>query len=139
MLVEAKSEILIINPFFDYKTNDDLAKIFNTYVSQKINVKIISRKEFGQGSSAQNKKLRHFLTQLKTNAELRVLGEDQRENFRLHAKALIVDNNLAYIGSANLSGMSLDSNIETGVIISGPSIKKLHDFFQILWDLGEKI
>lgn len=48
----------------------------------------------------------------------------------IHAKAIIVDNTLAYVGSVNFSSTSFDKNREVGVIISSQeAIAKLRETF----------
>jgi phosphatidylserine/phosphatidylglycerophosphate/cardiolipin synthase-like enzyme len=50
----------------------------------------------------------------------------------IHAKAIIIDSNLAYVGSINFSSTSFDKNREVGVIISSKNaVTQLSDtFFQ---------
>jgi phosphatidylserine/phosphatidylglycerophosphate/cardiolipin synthase-like enzyme len=39
----------------------------------------------------------------------------------IHSKALVVDGTVAYVGSANFTANSLDSNRELGLIVGAPS------------------
>jgi len=49
-----------------------------------------------------------------------------------HAKMIIIDKNIAIIGSHNFSKRSMGSNIETSVILEGSGeIRRLYDFFNL--------
>lgn len=51
----------------------------------------------------------------------------------IHAKALIVDGRIAYVGSINLSSQSLDRNREVGVLIRGPTVETIVGVFDGDW------
>ena len=55
----------------------------------------------------------------------------------LHTKVIVADGALAYLGSENLSGTSLDHNREVGVIVTDPvSIMPLATTFETDWAAG---
>ena len=54
----------------------------------------------------------------------------------LHAKALLVDQATALIGSANLTRSGLDNNVEVGVIVTGRVARDLRNFIEILVERG---
>src|SRR5438034_5225454 len=51
-------------------------------------------------------------------------GVQVREDAQLymHAKIIVVDNKVAFVGSENISAQSLDQNRELGIIVSDPSV-----------------
>jgi cardiolipin synthase len=52
----------------------------------------------------------------------------------IHAKAIIVDNHWAFVGSENISRPSLDQNRELGVLISDPAVlTRLETTFEQDW------
>lgn len=52
----------------------------------------------------------------------------------VHAKLILVDDKIAYIGSVNLSSQSMDENRELGIIFSEPkSINSLNQTFDLDW------
>ena len=72
---------------------------------------------------------------------VRYLHEKQARSqiFQLHAKMLLADSSLAYIGSANFTDTSLHYNLELGVLSSDPALlAKLHALFDYFWDYGAK-
>lgn len=52
----------------------------------------------------------------------------------LHAKIIVVDDSLALVGSANLTGRAMESNLECGILIrGGPQPKAIHDHIASLY------
>src|SRR5437660_4246980 len=56
-------------------------------------------------------------------ATIKQSGVQVREDSQLymHAKIIVVDNKVAFVGSENISAQSLDQNRELGIIVSDPS------------------
>lgn len=54
--------------------------------------------------------------------------------FQLHAKMILADHALAYVGSANLTDTSLHYNFELGVCVDDPdSLRRLHSIFDTVF------
>ena len=60
---------------------------------------------------------------------------------RNHAKIAIIDDKLAYVGSANITpaglgqGVFTPGNFEAGILIENPEvIASIKDFFSMIWD-----
>ena len=56
-----------------------------------------------------------------------------------HAKLIIADENIAYIGSAELRLNSLYRNFEVGVVLEGPSITGLSELFDGMINNSQKV
>jgi len=56
-----------------------------------------------------------------------------------HAKLLIADNNMAYIGSAELRLNSLYRNFEVGLVLEGPSVIGLTEIFDCMINNSQKV
>jgi phosphatidylserine/phosphatidylglycerophosphate/cardiolipin synthase-like enzyme len=56
----------------------------------------------------------------------------------IHAKVMVVDDRVAFVGSENLSAASLDHNRELGVLISGTSIRRILHAFSADWQRGAR-
>lgn len=57
----------------------------------------------------------------------------------MHAKIIIIDNNLTVIGSHNWSVLSQDRNIELSLLVKSPTVnKRLQEMFLHLWE-GSRI
>jgi hypothetical protein len=67
--------------------------------------------------------------------ECRVLPDDSR----FHAKVYLFGDECALVTSANLTTRALDLNIEVGVQLSGSEVRKLHRWFQGLWESARRV
>lgn len=55
----------------------------------------------------------------------------------MHAKLLVVDRTVAFVGSANVTGHALAHNLECGLLVTGGHIpRRLHDHIDSLCELG---
>ena len=55
-------------------------------------------------------------------------------NKRLHSKLLMIAKTFAILGSHNFSKQSMESNIETSVLVEGSGeIRRLQEYFELLW------
>ncbi len=59
--------------------------------------------------------------------------------FQLHAKMILADSSMAYVGSANMTDTSLHYNLELGVTLEDPElIARLHAIFDYVFDFAAK-
>jgi cardiolipin synthase len=73
---------------------------------------------------------------------LKQSGVQVREDPQLyiHAKIIVVDNKVAFVGSENISAQSLDQNRELGIIVSDPSaLNKIQTTFQYDWGISQNV
>lgn len=61
-----------------------------------------------------------------------LLNWDAAENEILHAKVIVVDRKIAFIGSSNLTWGGLTRNYEIGVKLEGPIVNKISELIDIL-------
>ena len=69
-------------------------------------------------------------------------GVQVREDPKLymHAKIIVVDNKVAFVGSENISAPSLDQNRELGIIVSDPSaLNKIQTTFRYDWGASQNV
>jgi phosphatidylserine/phosphatidylglycerophosphate/cardiolipin synthase-like enzyme len=69
-----------------------------------------------------------------TKAETATLGIRTLGSPYIHAKVIIVDDRVAFVGSENFSQTSLDKNREVGLFTRGPSLVRLEKVFQTDWN-----
>jgi len=53
-----------------------------------------------------------------------------------HAKFCLADGELAYVGSANLTGRGLLGQVEMGLLIRGPVVRQIEEFWDFAVELG---
>ena len=69
-------------------------------------------------------------------------GVQVKEDHQLymHAKIIVADGQLAFVGSENISSESLDHNRELGILVSDPTVlTKLQQTFQQDWGISESV
>lgn len=69
-------------------------------------------------------------------------GVQVKEDHQLymHAKIIIADGQLAFVGSENISTQSLDQNRELGILVSDPTVlSTLQQTFQQDWGISESV
>ena len=88
-------------------------------------------RRYGQRGDKQIK-IRDFHTTLVT--------KDFRYQFESsHAKILIADNSIAYVGSGEWRENSLFYNFEVGVVLKGPIVEELIRLYDIIWDHSKEV
>lgn len=83
-----------------------------------------------------NENLKHLIDYLNIeNLKIYKYNNPSR-NSSLHAKTIVVDNQIAFITSANLSYNGMINNIEIGALIEGKQVKKIVKIFEELKNRG---
>jgi phosphatidylserine/phosphatidylglycerophosphate/cardiolipin synthase-like enzyme len=131
LIIGSDVEISIINPFFDRDGQEKMVTYLEGALDRGVDVRILSRGKVGGQA-------RTFIRPLKSRGkeavDVRMLPRGRET--AVHAKLLIADSKSAYVGSANLTGRSLASNLELGVILTGSAASILANLFDQLWTLS---
>lgn len=121
LIMAAKKELILINPYFDRIGVKKIMPFMVEASKRGVAIKIVARKMGSQ----------EFISSIGKNAKNKVdVKYFGGEGYYLHAKCIIADSELAYIGSANITGTSLGSNLELGILFSGEKVKTLHSFVE---------
>jgi phosphatidylserine/phosphatidylglycerophosphate/cardiolipin synthase-like enzyme len=75
-------------------------------------------------------------------ATIKQSGIQVREDPQLyvHAKIIVVDNKIAFVGSENISTQSLDQNRELGILVADPSaLNRIQTTFQYDWGVSQNV
>jgi len=126
LIVNSKVELRVVNPYFDEEGNNRILPALKAAAADGVKVRMISRPDIppelkGLILRTSGINLRHFY------------GERGETTFSAHAKFLIADDARVYLGSANFTKRSLESNVETGVIFSGPRVPYMINLFEGMW------
>lgn len=151
LMRNAINNISIISPFADKKGFDFFGNYLIDAVKKNIDVEIITRSL--KRTNKKNPRLlafsnfyRHFCDELK-NREINIYqfydGTNEEEFHShlgsVHAKLLIQDSKMAYIGSGEFRGNSIFKNIEIGYITSNESqVVNLKGIFDITKSMSIK-
>jgi phosphatidylserine/phosphatidylglycerophosphate/cardiolipin synthase-like enzyme len=137
LIINATSDVSIINPYFDAEGRRRILPYLKAAVERGVGIRVISRG--ARSLSGRNQAasfLRPLLKERTYDVELRSFQVARRAP--VHAKMLISDSTSVYVGSANLTGRSLASNLEVGVVLRGPSVSIFRKLFDHLWVLSDK-
>lgn len=129
LVQNAESELLVVTPFFTRFGVDIFVNHLARATDRGVLVTILTRDASGDGDNVEYiNTIRETIAESGTLSNLRVYEYDS-EFGRLHAKALVADEDKAYVGSANLTTYSLQEAIEIGLIVQGPVVQDLAEFF----------
>ena len=130
MISESRKRVRILNPFFSSDVASILRDFLPPAITRGARVEIISR-DILNGDNF--RALTTILSNLPAQARGRVrIYEFPRELGYLHAKVLTVDSAKAYIGSANLTDISLKNSFELGVVITGDGVREIDSIIDTL-------
>jgi len=139
-LAQATNTVRIANPYFDDTDHvlDDLAALPRRGVDLKLITREIDTDNPNQSAIDAIEEITDQLS------------DDEREHFYVrdfydtdqydnqigatHAKAVIVDEDVAYLGSANLTRLSLTGNFELGVLLRGELVADLVAVFDAMFE-----
>jgi len=146
-LANASEIVRIANPYFDSTEHviDDLAAI----PRRGVQLQLITREaEVNEPNQSTLDALEKIISQVlnsegaRENLSIRDFYETNRWNRQTgatHAKVIIIDDTVAYLGSANLTRLSLSGNFELGVLLRGEVVQEVIDIFDAMFDYATPI
>lgn len=141
---EAKARLIVMTPFLDESGAKFLVDIFartNDNVDRILILRFLSREGKYQNHSEGFDFIKDELDELGVTIydyAVRRGNSGWLETF--HAKVLLADRSLAYIGSANINRYSLENSMEVGVLLSDSmSLRSLTDIMETVVSISTKI
>ena len=140
----AESSVRIANPYFDPSLElvDDLASL----PRRGVETRILSRETGRVGGDARvslNKMWEQIDSEQRELLKVKDLYEwdDHRgvQSFATHAKIVIVDEFVCYVGSANLTDNSLSTNFEFGVVVEGELVSEAVAVFDAIFEYARPV
>lgn len=141
---DADSSVRIANPYFDPSLElvSDLASLPRRGVETKLLTRETADEE-GDTRTTLNKMWDLIDEDHRDNFEVRDLYRwDERQGsqaFATHAKIVIVDDRICYVGSANLTDTSLSTNFEFGVVVKGDIVKQAAKVFDEVFEYSHPV
>jgi sugar-specific transcriptional regulator TrmB len=137
------STLRICSPFMEFARDDsafpDLeGKIYDAFL-RGVKIKVLSR-EITKKRSREALRLKQLAEQAGRPENIQIVDyyfeRDQKIFSSTHAKLLIADTTVAYVGSGELRRNSLIVNFEVGCQIMGPSVYGLCEIFDSMFNQG---
>jgi len=146
IISSAKDVIRICSPFMQTNVLDndsfpELRELLADALKRNVQIRLLSRELFlRRGGEIQW--IIDIADDLGKNDNLTVvdyhlLSEDGTILSSTHAKLLIADSKMAYVGSAELRKNSLVANFEVGCLVRGPQVFGICDVFDFMFSHGE--
>lgn len=150
LLKHADESIVLLTPFFDEEGFQQFHQPLQNALSEGINVTVITRYLLDTDSHNRSVMEKFVEESRDKNISLQTLSlvdytvwdedteSDQKSQdganpaFTLHAKLLLVDDERAYLGSANVTDYGFDRYLEIGAILDGPSVKSYSKLIEFL-------
>lgn len=136
LIINSEKQLIMVNPFYDDKGIDMIMPYFKSASDRGVDIKIVSRRfnKTDKKDRSYIEYLNSFNNGLKHCTIRQFGGYIDNKPFHLHAKFMIADDKMAYLGSANMTEYSLGNNTEIGVIFTGEKVRPLINFFNLIWD-----
>lgn len=131
ILLEAEESVRIANPYFDpgQRIIDDIAGLPRKGLKTRILTREVRQQNHRIVFNMMDSELPPNTRQNLLVRELYELDAKGRQAVATHAKIMIIDNRVAYVGSANLTMTSLGTNFELGLLVHGPPVEKISAVF----------
>jgi hypothetical protein len=140
---ETKKSLIVMTPFLDSAGAEFLKKLYSK-VTRGLEKKLILR--FLSFDPSDPKYPSGYLEIKEALEDLEVEVFDysiQRQGSKMletfHAKAILSDNNKAYIGSSNFDKFSLENSMELGAYISGDPVRLVANIINSILSISVKI
>lgn len=143
VLLEASESIRLANPYFD--PGEEVLEDIASLPSNGVRTKILTRETNAPSTSlrkALNEVYGAIAPESRENLDVRDLyakDSDRRQVYATHAKVLVVDDEVCYIGSANLTRHSLTNNFELGILVRGPVVQQVSAVFDTVFASSTKV
>lgn len=143
ILQSSLGALRICSPFMEFIEDDsafpDLeGKVYDA-LSRGVRIKVLSR-EISKRRAREALRLKQLAEQAGRPENIQIVDyyfeKDQRLFSSTHAKLLIADATVAYVGSGELRRNSLVVNFEVGCQIMGPSVSGLCEIFDSMFNRG---
>jgi phosphatidylserine/phosphatidylglycerophosphate/cardiolipin synthase-like enzyme len=144
-LAEATDTVRIANPYFDDTEHvlDDLVALPRRNVDLKLVTREVDTDDPNQSAVDA---IEEITGQLSNDERQHLFVRDFYDTNRYdsqigatHAKAVIIDEQVAYLGSANLTRLSLTGNFELGVLLRGELVTDLVAVFDAMFDYARPV
>ena len=134
LMRSAKSEVIVISPYFI--PGPDGVALMKELVGRGVHIRILTNSLASTDSPLVHNGYSHYrVALLKLGVELEEvrpkLGQRRKRfhpfkssNASLHAKALVIDQHVVFIGSMNMDARSAHTNSELGLVMRSPEIAR---------------
>lgn len=145
LAVQADAIVRLAAPYLD--PEEPLLEDVAALPGQGIAVRLLTREVTGPSADSRQREAIQTLTAkvdpAATDAlairDLYATDATGRQREAVHAKTVVVDEEQAYLGSANLTRLSLSNNFEMGVLLRGSIVEEVTAVFDAIFKYAETV
>lgn len=133
LLGEARSTVVVVAAFTHPSAVDVIGPDLVAAAQRGVSIRFITQEAYGTYDPEPTR--RALLDALEAGGVARKLSfqvADLGAERSMHAKIIVVDGEVALIGSANFTGAALADNVEAGVVVRGETAKAFNSMVEIL-------
>jgi hypothetical protein len=130
----ANSEISIIAPYWSKSGVETLLSRINRKAFENVTITIITQPVFRHENEAISalKIIEDHFVGYGARVLIKSPTKSESNYVLMHAKAIVTDSKVAYLGSANISGRGMDWSVEIGVQFNGPQASRLSEWLNAI-------
>lgn len=143
LLLDADDEVRIAVPYFD--SDEEIVADIASLPNQGVETRILTREARTNSSTSETiDRIRGAVDDdARGSLEVRDLHElnaaSGTQAYATHAKAIVADDQLCYLGSANLTTTSLGTNFELGVVLTGSAVDTVANLFDSVFGVSRPV
>lgn len=143
LLLDADDHVRIAAPYFTPAESivDDIASLPN----RGVDTRILTREARTNESTVEALSRIHDAVDPSHRENLRVRNLYQldavsgAQEYATHAKVIVSDDTVCYLGSANLTSTSLGSNFELGAVLTGDAVEVVSTVYDAVFDVASLV
>lgn len=141
ILLEARQSVRIANPYFDagQRILRDIVALPQKGVETRILTRETNRAEHCAILNKMYNSLNPDKRHLFNIRELYELNDAGYQTTATHAKIVVADDTVAYVGSANFTATSLTTNFELGMKLQGPPVEDVATVFDEVYRCSRRV
>jgi cardiolipin synthase/putative cardiolipin synthase len=143
LLLDAEDEVRIAAPYFD--ADEEIVADIASLPNRGVETRVLTREARTNSSTSETiDRIREAVDDdARDSLEIRDLYEldaaSGTQAYATHAKAIVADDRLCYLGSANLTTTSLGTNFELGVVLTGSAVGTVANLFDSVFDVSRPV
>jgi len=140
----ASKSICICSPFFESAGMTQFIQILKNKAQDGVSIQILTREGYKLKKFRDLKNLHTLFKEHEIQRKLDIRNyhfSDSNNHVAssIHAKIIIVDERLGYLGSGEIRKNSIEKNLELGVLLKGEKVLELKAVFDAIFNVSEMI
>ncbi len=140
----ADESIYICSPFLDYNGIERFIPLLIDKAKRGVEIKILTRQISKTDPNSRHREVSRIIKVFESNSVKVAIrnyhySSHSRVDSSIHAKMIICDLKLAYVGSGELRRNSFEKNFEVGVVLKGEKAKEIAFIFERLFTVSEEV